>query len=83
MEEDKVKQAMATKLVESMDTDRAKEILLRVIAGDDLFEAILDDGGGPPAEEPTKKKRPRRPRSDKGKTRANDFGPVPPVGSLT
>jgi hypothetical protein len=67
MDEDKVKEAMATRLVEGMEPEMAKQILLRVVAGDDLYEAILDDGKAGPKPE---RKKARRPRADKGKSRA-------------
>mgnify|MGYP001279711086 CR=1 FL=1 len=83
MEEDKEKQAMASRLVAAMEPEDAKAILIRVLAGDGLYGAILAGGKVPEPERAPRKRNPRKPRSDKGKTRANDFGPVPPVGSLT
>ena len=67
MEEIKVKEAMATRLVETMEPETVKVILLRIIAGDELYEAILDDGKAGP--KPEKKKSTRKPRADKGRTR--------------
>ena len=72
MEEDKVQQAMATKLVEAMDPPQAKDVLLRVISGDALYEAILDDGVQAPGRKTKKPSRPRKPRSDKGKLRGTN-----------
>jgi len=75
MEEDKVKEAMATRLVQTMEPETAKAILLRVIGGDDLYETILDDGKAAKPE----KKRPRKIRSDKGKSKG--IAPEPPTTS--
>jgi hypothetical protein len=80
VEEDKVQQAMATKLVEAMDPPQAKDVLLRVISGDALYEAILDDGAQAPGGKPKKASRPRKPRSDKGKLRSAN-PPDGPAGS--
>ena len=83
MEEDKVQQAMAKKLVEAMDPAQAKDALLRIICGEPPYEAILDDGEPVAMVKTTKARKPRKQRSDKEKKKGMDFGPVPPVGSLT
>jgi hypothetical protein len=76
VEEDKLKAAMATRLVEAMEPEVAKVVLFRVVSGDDLYEAILGNRDGDP-EVPPKKKRTRKARADKGKSRYAD----PPTAS--
>ena len=66
MEEDKVKEEMAKRLVDAMDPETAKAILLQVVSGDDLYEAILDDGKAGPKPE---RKKARKTRADKGKSK--------------
>ena len=68
MEADKVKEAMAKRLVEAMEPIRAQEVILRVVAGEDVYDAILNDKKV--REKIEKKKSVRKPRADKGKSRS-------------
>jgi hypothetical protein len=49
MDQDAIMKGMATRLVEDMDPEKAKAVLLAVVSGQDLHEAILGDV---PAAEP-------------------------------
>lgn len=77
MEDMEVQRAMAKKLVEAMESDVAKETLLRVVYGNDLYEAILDDGK---VVKPEKKRSTRKPRADKGKSRGTNLPGEPDEG---
>ena len=56
MDQDAVMKEMATRLVEDMDPAKAKSVLLAVVSGTDLHEAILDDGTQPVEPKPRRKK---------------------------
>lgn len=73
MEDDVIKNAMAKRLVYTMEPETAKAVLLKVINGDDIYAAILDESD-PDNDKPTLPK--RRYRKTK---KATNFSPT--VGS--
>ncbi len=59
MEKEEIIKQMAKKIVEAMDPEKAKEVLMAVIDGRDIYKEILGTGGtqGPQA---PRKRRARR-----------------------
>ena len=63
MDQETVLKGMATRLVEDMDPEKAKAVLLAIVAGQDVHEAILGDV-------PTGEPKPRRKRGGGRKRKA-------------
>ena len=59
-QEEKIIREMAHRLVDAMEADHAKEVLIKVVDGDDLYDAILgmEEKGTPVS--PEKKRGPRK-----------------------
>ena len=58
---------MGKKIVEAMDSERAKEILLEVHDGRDIYEEILGTGTAQGSQTP-RRRRPRRKKNVRGET---------------
>lgn len=56
MDQEGVLRGMAVRLVEDMDPEKAKGVLLAVVGGQDVHEAILNDGNQPIESKPRRKR---------------------------
>jgi hypothetical protein len=59
MEKEEILKQMGKKIVEAMDPEKAKEVLLGVVNGNDIYEEILDTGVAQETQMP-KRRRARR-----------------------
>jgi len=60
MEKEEILKQMGKKIVEAMDPEKAKEVLLGVIDGTDIYEEILGTGAGQGAQTPRRRRARRK-----------------------
>jgi hypothetical protein len=65
MEKEEILKQMGKKIVEAMDPEKAKEVLLGVVNGNDIYEEILGNGTAQDTQMP-KRRRARRKKNAVG-----------------
>ncbi len=69
MEKEEILKQMGKKIVEAMDPEKAKEVLLGVVNGNDIYEEILGTGAA---------EGPQTPRRRRARRKKNAAGEAPP-----